>query len=164
MKRLLGSLVLLWLCYAPALAQENLIPRGPEKMPNSEHFANPNPWELTDTRQQVLNRLLSTPGWRRLELPNKGDSHTTYVLYGRENETRLVSFEFFDGELYSRMYTYLDSNIEAKLQWDAILQKLPYDEQNSRWFDERVHASFTRRYLSGGLVAYNVEMYPTPGK
>lgn len=56
-----------------------------------------------------------------------------------------------------RSYAYR-INSPIAVEWDADLQKLPYDDRNSRWTEASTMAQIQRKYVSG-WVMYVVDMY-----
>ena len=56
-----------------------------------------------------------------------------------------------------RAYTYPVNSLLAT-EWDADLQKIPYDDQSSWWTEKSTVARIWRKYLSDWVI-YIVQMY-----
>jgi len=153
LKQLLRGIQLLWLsCSLPAHAQ---VAGPPKPIPsNNSHVFDDQVyrWWWGDSPKQVRDHILLEPGWQVTPLAEDEyhDPDFKQMMAYSEDKVVLI-FSFYKEQLYRRAYDHpLTSSLVT--QWNTSLEKLPFNERESLWMDEKHHTQIKRRYSSGRVM------------
>jgi hypothetical protein len=128
-------------------------------------------WWWMSTPAQVRDRVLLEPGWN-VDTGDTNPYDNQIQVVSDINSTAkdglvMLMFSFpkegpMQGKLYRRAYVYPASHPLVE-EWNADLQKLKFDADNSVWLDPATMAKINRKYFDG-RVMYLVEMYSKEGE